>query len=162
MKKLVLLLALLLIAAMTLAALDFAAYSANPIRLAGKDEKPENYTGKMAGAKIADYPFPMLDSVSESVPAIAQAVAPVAWEPLSKILYAQTGNDSLSQVLNAVEAVKWDEPDVFRAFQTVSRLWGVPMSDGSVEWWAEVTPASWTGRSDNMPLVCARSHYASI
>ena len=131
----------------TLAALDFAAYSANPIRLAGKDEKPENYTGKMAGAKIADYPFPMLDSVSESVPAIAQAVAPVAWEPLSKILYAQTGNDSLSQVLNAVEAVKWDEPDVFRAFQTVSRLWGVPMSDGSVEWWAEVTPASWTGRS---------------
>ena len=131
----------------TLAALDFAAYSANPIRLAGKDEKPENYTGKMAGAKIADYPFPMLDSVSESVPAIAQAVAPVAWEPLSKILYAQTGNDSLSQVLNAVEAVKWDEPDVFRAFQTVSRLWGVPMSDGSVEWWAEVTPAPWTGRS---------------
>ena len=131
----------------TLAALDFAAYSANPIRLAGKDEKPENYTGKMAGAKSADYPVPMLDSVSESVPAIAQAVAPVAWEPLSKILYAQTGNDSLSQVLNAVEAVKWDEPDVFRAFQTVSRLWGVPMSDGSVEWWAEVTPAPWTGRS---------------
>ena len=131
----------------TLAALDFAAYSANPIRLAGKDEKPENYPGKMAGAKSADYPVPMLDSVSESVPAIAQAVAPVAWEPLSKILYAQTGNDSLSQVLNAVEAVKWDEPDVFRAFQTVSRLWGVPMSDGSVEWWAEVTPAPWTGRS---------------
>ncbi|MBR4785816.1 MAG: hypothetical protein IK012_11295 [Fibrobacter sp.] len=131
----------------TLAALDFAAYFANPIRLAGKDEKPENYTGKMAGAKIADYPFPMLDSVSGSVPAIAQTAAPVAWEPLSKILYAQTGNDSLSQVLNAVEAVKWDEPDVFRAFQTVSRLWGVPMSDGSVEWWAEVTPAPWTGRS---------------
>jgi alginate O-acetyltransferase complex protein AlgJ len=45
----------------TLAALDFAAYSVNPIRLAGKDEKPENYAGKMAGAKLPEYPFPMLD-----------------------------------------------------------------------------------------------------
>ena len=131
----------------TLAALDFAAYYDNPIRLAGKDEKPENYKGVMAGAKLAEYPFPMLESVSESEPAIVAGRQPLAWEPLSKILYAQTGNDSLAIVLNAVEAVKWGEPEVFRAFQTVSRLWGVPMSDGSVEWWAEVTPASWTGRT---------------
>ena len=131
----------------TLAALDFAAYYDNPIRLAGKDEKPENYKGVMAGAKLAEYPFPMLESVSESEPAIVAGRQPLAWEPLSKILYAQTGNDSLAIVLNAVEAVKWGEPEVFRAFQTVSRLWGVPMSDGSVEWWAEVTPAPWTGRA---------------
>ena len=131
----------------TLAALDFAAYFVNPIRLAGKDEKPENYTGKMAGAKLLEYPFPMLDSLSEFEPAAVSGRQPLAWEPLSKILYAQTGNDSLAQVLNAVEAVKWDEPEVFRAFQSVSRLWGVPMSDGSVEWWAEVMPAPWTGRS---------------
>ena len=72
---------------------------------------------------------------------------PVAWEPLSKLLYTQTGSDSLAQVIGAVEAVKWDEPEVFRAFQTVTRLWGVPMSDGSVEWWAEVMPAQWTGRT---------------
>ena len=131
----------------TLAALDFAAYYDNPIRLAGKDEKPENYKGVMAGAKLAEYPFPMLDSVSESEPAIVAGRQPLAWEPLSKILYAQTGDDSLAMALNAVEAVKWGEPEVFRAFQTVSRLWGVPMSDGSVEWWAEVTPAPWTGRA---------------
>ena len=130
----------------TLAALDFAAYSVNPIRLAGKDEKPENYAGKMAGAKLPEYPFPMLDSLSEFEPAAVLGRQPLAWEPLTKILYAQTGSDSLAQVLNAVEAVKWDEPEVFRAFQSVSRLWGVPMSDGSVEWWAEVMPAPWTGR----------------
>lgn len=131
----------------TLAALDFAAYSVNPIRLAGKDEKPENYAGKMAGAKLPEYPFPMLDSLSDSEPAAVLGRQPLAWEPLTKILYAQTGSDSLAQVLNAVEAVKWDEPEVFRAFQSVSRLWGVPMSDGSVEWWAEVMPAPWTGRT---------------
>lgn len=131
----------------TLAALDFAAYYDNPIRLAGKDEKPENYKGVMAGAKLAEYPFPMLDSLSETEPAIVSGRQPLAWEPLSKILYAQTGDDSLAIVLNAVEAVKWGEPEVFRAFQMVSRLWGVPMSDGSVEWWAEVTPAPWTGRT---------------
>ena len=131
----------------TLAALDFAAYYDNPIRLAGKDEKPENYAGKMAQAKLPEYPFPMLDSLSETEPAIVSGRQPMAWEPLSKILYAQTGNDSLAQVLSAVEAVKWGEPEVFRAFQSVSRLWGVPMSDGSVEWWAEVMPASWTGRT---------------
>ena len=119
----------------TLAALDFAAYYDNPIRLAGKDEKPENYAGKMAQAKLPEYPFPMLDSLSETEPAIVSGRQPMAWEPLSKILYAQTGNDSLAQVLSAVEAVKWGEPEVFRAFQSVSRLWGVPMSDGSVEWW---------------------------
>ena len=131
----------------TLAALDYAAYSANPIRLAGKDEKPENYAGKMASAKIGDYPFPMLESLSESAPAAVAGWPPLAWEPLSKILYAQTGNDSLGILLNAVEAVKWDEPEVFRAFQTVSKLWGVALTDGSVEWWVEVSPAVWTGRA---------------
>ena len=131
----------------TLAALDYAAYSANPIRLAGKDEKPENYAGKMASAKIGDYPFPMLESLSESAPAAVAGRPPLAWEPLSKILYAQTGNDSLGILLNAVEAVKWDEPEVFRAFQTVSKLWGVALTDGSVEWWVEVSPAVWTGRA---------------
>jgi alginate O-acetyltransferase complex protein AlgJ len=131
----------------TMAALDFAAYFANPIRLAGKDEKPENYKGKMAGVKLSDYPFPMLDSISENEPSAVNGRMPVAWEPLSKLLYMQTGNDSLAQVIGAVEAVKWDEPEVFRAFQTVTRLWGVPMSDGSVEWWAEVMPAQWTGRT---------------
>jgi alginate O-acetyltransferase complex protein AlgJ len=131
----------------TLAALDYAAYSANPIRLAGKDEKPENYAGKMASAKIGDYPFPMLESLSESAPAAVAGRPPLAWEPLSKILYAQTGNDSLGILLNAVEAVKWDEPEVFRAFQTVSKLWGVALTDGSVEWWVEVLPAVWTGRA---------------
>ena len=131
----------------TLAALDYAAYSANPIRLAGKGEKPENYAGKMASAKIGDYPFPMLESLSESAPAAVAGRPPLAWEPLSKILYAQTGNDSLGILLNAVEAVKWNEPEVFRAFQTVSKLWGVALTDGSVEWWVEVSPAVWTGRA---------------
>jgi len=131
----------------TLAALDYAAYSANPIRQAGKDEKPENYAGKMASAKIGDYPFPMLESLSESAPAAVAGRPPLAWEPLSKILYAQTGNDSLGILLNAVEAVKWDEPEIFRAFQTVSKLWGVALTDGSVEWWVEVSPAVWTGRA---------------
>ncbi len=131
----------------TLAALDFAAYFNNPIRLAGKEEKPENYTGKMASAKLAEYPFPMLDSLSEYEPAVIAGRQPLAWEPLAKILYAQTGNDSLSQLLNSVEAVKWNEPDVFRAFQTVTRMWGVPLNNGSVDWWVEVMPAPWTGRS---------------
>ena len=135
------------IAKPTLAALDFAAYFVNPIRLAGKEEKPENYAGKMAQVKLPEYPFPMLDSLSEYEPAVVSGRQPLAWEPLSKILYAQTGDDSLAQVINAVEAVKWGEPEVFRAFQSVSRLWYVPMSDGSVEWWVEVMPAPWTGRT---------------
>lgn len=134
----------------TLAALDFAAYFSNPIRLAGMDEKPENYTGKMANAKLAKFPFPMLDSLSEDEPDAVAGVAPIAWEPFAKILYAQTGDETLSKTLNEIEAVKWDEPDVFRAFQTVSRLWGVPgtgENQGKIEWWAEVMPAAWTGRA---------------
>lgn len=131
----------------TLAALDFAAYYNNPIRLAGKEEKPENYTGKMASAKLEEYPFPMLESISAAKPQVVANRAPISWEPFAKLMYAQLGNDSLNIVLNSVEAVKWDEPEVFRAFQNVTRMWGVPMSDGSVEWWVEVTPAFWTGRA---------------
>ena len=96
----------------TLAALDFAAYYNNPSRLAGKDEKPENYTGKMAAVTVAEYPFPMLSSVSESEPAVVARRAPLAWEPLSKILYAQVGNDSLGALLNAIsisEGLKQNE-----------------------------------------------------
>ncbi len=131
----------------TLAALDFAAYYNNPIRLAGKEEKPENYVGKMAGVSLADYPFPMLDSLSTNRPAVVDGRAPISWEPFAKLMYAQLGNDSLNIVLNSVEAVKWDEPEVFRAFQNVTRMWGVPMTDGSVEWWVEVSPAAWNGRA---------------
>ena len=134
----------------TLAALDFAAYFSNPIRMAGMDEKPENYTGKMASAKLAEYPFSMLDSISEYEPDAVAGIAPIAWEPFAKILYAQTGDELLSKTLNEVEAVKWDEPEVFRAFQTVSRLWGVPgtgENQGKVEWWVEVMPAMWTNRA---------------
>lgn len=131
----------------TMAALDFAAYFNNPIRLAGKDETPENYSGKMSGASLVDYPFPMLDSLSEYEPPVVAGRAPISWEPFTKLMYAQMGNDSLNVILNSVEAVKWDEPDVFRAFQSVTRMWGVPMSDGSVEWWVEVLPAYWTGRN---------------
>lgn len=131
----------------TLAALDFAAYYSNPIRLAGKEEKPENYAGKMASAKLEEYPFPMLESLSATQPAVVEGRAPISWEPFAKLMYAQLGNDSLNIVLNSVEAVKWGEPEVFRAFQNVTRMWGVPMTDGSVEWWVEVTPASWTNRA---------------
>lgn len=129
----------------TLAALDFAAYSHNPIRLAGKDEKPENYKGAMESAKLAEYPFPMLDSITENEPKAVVGLPPIAWEPFSKILYAQTGSDSLALLMNSIEAVKWNEPDVFRAFQNVSRLWAVK-NGNNVEWWVEVLPASWTNR----------------
>ncbi|MCF0224206.1 MAG: hypothetical protein HUK20_08045 [Fibrobacter sp.] len=131
----------------TLAALDFAAYYNNPIRLAGKDEKPENYKGAMAKVPLAEYPFPMLDSISEYEPLAVAGISPIAWEPFAKILYAQVGDDSLGLALSAIEAVKWSEPEVFRAFQTVSRLWGVRNAQGKVEWWAEVMPATWTERA---------------
>ncbi len=134
----------------TFAALDFAAYFANPIRMAGMDEKPENYMGKMVNAKIEEYPFPMLDSIVDYEPEAVAGIVPIAWEPFSKILYAQTGDDTFAKTLNEVEAVKWDEPEVFRAFQTVTRLWGVPgtgENKGKVEWWVEVMPAMWTGRA---------------
>lgn len=130
----------------TLAALDFAAYFNNPIRMAGKEEKPENYKGIMEKTQLAEYPFPMLDFISDSEPNAVAGISPIAWEPFAKILYAQTGNDSLSIFMNAIEAVKWNEPDVFRAFQNVNRLWGI--QDGNkVQWWVEVLPAPWTNRS---------------
>lgn len=137
----------------TMAALDFAAYNSNPIRLAGKDEKPENYQGTMAQTKLEEYPFPMLDSIAAAAPAVVANILPIAWEPFAKLIYAQTGSDSLSVLLNSVEAVKWNEPEVFRAFQNVTRLWGVPATNGvglngiAIDWWVEVTPAAWTGRA---------------
>lgn len=136
----------------TMAALDFAAYFNNPIRMAGKEEAPEGYKGGMANAKLAEYPFPMLDSLSAYEPNAVSGVEPIAWEPFAKLLYSQTGSDSMSVLLNGVEAVKWNEPDVFRAFQTVTRLWGVSSSNANagsnaIDWWVEVLPAQWTGRS---------------
>lgn len=136
----------------TLAALDFAAYYFNPIRMAGKDETPENYTGKMKDAKLPQYPFAMLDSLTEYEPKAVARLHPVAWEPFSKVLYAQTGSDSLATLINGVEAVKWNEPEVFRSFQNVTRLWGVPSSNpnagsNAIDWWVEVLPAPWTGRN---------------
>lgn len=130
----------------TMAALDFAAYYNNPIRLAGSSEAPENFTNKMKNVELKDYPFDMLDSLSEYEPNAVAGLFPLAWEPLSKLLYSKTGNDSLSILLNSIETVKWGESEVFRSFQTVSRIWGV-IANGQTEWWVEISPASWTGRS---------------
>ena len=84
--------------------------------MAGMDEKPENYTGKMANARLEEFPFPMLDSISDYEPAAVAGVAPIAWEPFAKILYAQTGDDALAKALNEVEAVKWNEPECVPRF----------------------------------------------
>ncbi|MCF0215937.1 MAG: hypothetical protein HUK21_05645 [Fibrobacteraceae bacterium] len=132
----------------TLAALDFAAYNNNPIRLAGKEEAPENYGGLMAKAQMSAYPFDMLESLSAVQPSFLNGIQAVAWEPFAKILYAASHLDSLNVLLTGVEGVKWNEPNVFRQFQRVNRLWGVTYEGkDSVEWWVEVLPAPWTNRS---------------
>lgn len=132
----------------TAAALDFAAYFANPIRLAGTEEPPENFTGKASALPLSKYPFPEFDSLRAGLPPALAPLAPVAWEPFARYLHAKSGSaaDILSEKLRRVESEKWGEPGVFRPFQNVTRLWCVPSGDG-LEFWAEVTPAPWTHRA---------------
>lgn len=132
----------------TAAALDFAAYFANPIRLAGMEEPPENFTGKASALPLSKYPFPEFDSLRTGLPPALAPLAPVAWEPFARYLHAKAGSaaDILSEKLRRVESEKWGEPGVFRPFQNVTRLWCVPSGDG-LEFWAEVTPAPWTHRA---------------
>ena len=48
---------------------------------------------------------------------------PVAFEPFVKTL-ASESRDSLSGLLRKLKG-KWNEPEVFKAFQRVSKLWGI-------------------------------------
>lgn len=129
----------------TRAALDFAAYYQNPIRESGMDEIPEGYVGRLAAWPITKYPFPMLDSLTRTEPQTFAGLTAIAPEPFAKELREKCGKDKLSPIIQSVESVKWEEPNVFRAFQKVTRLWGVPQN-GTLEWWVEVTPAFWTNR----------------
>ncbi|MCR5028701.1 MAG: hypothetical protein K6A31_05530 [Fibrobacter sp.] len=132
------------IALPSLADLDFAAYYQNPIREAGKQELPEN--AKPLTAEFGAYPFPMFDSLVAVEPEFMQIRNPVAWEPFTKILYAQGAGDSLAQVFRSVESVKWGQSNVFADFQKIEKLYLFGVNKQYGAWWVQVVPRKWTGK----------------
>ena len=128
----------------TRAALDFAMYYKNPVREAGKSELPENASPVACDKK--DYPFPMFDSLLFMEPENFRMREPLAWEPFTKYLFANSAGDSLSSELRKAEGVKWGQPNVFADFQKVEVLTLAEDSTGAF-WWVEVHPRKWTGLS---------------
>lgn len=128
-----------------LASLDLAAYYQNPIKKQEDLEAPANYKGLLASTPVTDYPFASLDSISSEAPEFLNFFMPVAFEPFVKTL-ASESRDSLSGLLRKIEGEKWNEPEVFKPLQRVSKLWGISRN-GNGEWWIEIEPASWTNRS---------------
>ena len=128
----------------TLSALDFAAYYKNPIREAGKQERPENATP--LPSNFSSEGFPMLDSVLFSEPEFLRSSEALAWEPFTRYLYAKGAGDSLSLLLRQIESFKWNQREVFADFQKVEKLYLVGAKENA-SWWVQVDPRSWTGKT---------------
>lgn len=127
-----------------LASLDLAAYYQNPIKKQEDIEAPSNYKRTIGDISIADYSFSSLDSILSVAPDFLDSLKPIAYEPFFKRLPPES-RDSLSLLVRNIESEKWQEPDVFKPFQRVSRLWGVSRNEKN-EWWVEIEPAPWTKR----------------
>lgn len=128
----------------TLSALDFAAYYKNPIREAGKQERPEKVTP--LPSNFSSEGFPMLDSVLFSEPEFLRSSEALAWEPFTRYLYAKGAGDSLSLLLRQIESFKWNQREVFADFQKVEKLYLVGAKENA-SWWVQVDPRSWTGKT---------------
>ena len=120
--------------------LDLAAYYQNPIKKQEDLEAPANYKGLLASTPVKDYPFAVLDSISSEAPEFLNFFMPVAFEPFVKTL-ASESRDSLSGLLREIEGEKWNEPEVFKPLQRVSKLRGISRH-GNEESWIEIEPAS--------------------
>jgi alginate O-acetyltransferase complex protein AlgJ len=124
------------IATPTLANLDYAAYTANPIRFDHQAVTPKKPARKVGitnltfGGALAS----ACVSLSQTPLSAAEKDMPMAWDPLQNKLWEITKSDAFSKVGAKINGEKWADPDVFMAYQEIAAVYLHGRGDSTQVW----------------------------
>lgn len=132
------------IAKPTVANLDYAAYTANPVRYNPEMLKPKDPAKKPG---IGDMSFggslmAPVNSPAETPLSDAEKEQPVAWTPLQNLLWSELKTDAFARIGNKIGGEKWGDPDIFQAFQEVVAGY-LHDADGKTEVWVKIEFSPW-------------------
>ncbi len=132
------------IALPTLANLDFAAYTENPIRYDHQAVKPKKPAKKIA---LGDLTFggalasPCL-SLSQTPLSAVEKSLPMAWDPLQNKLWEITKSDAISKIGARIVSEKWADPSVYLAYQEIAAVYLHGQGD-SAQLWVKIEFKPW-------------------
>lgn len=128
----------------TQANLDYAAYSANPIRFDHQPVTPKKPAKKIGlealtfGGALAS---PCI-SLSQTPLSVSEKDMPLAWDPLQNKLWEITKSDAFSKIGSKISSEKWADPDVFMAYQEIAAVYVHGQGD-SAQLWAKIEFKPW-------------------
>jgi alginate O-acetyltransferase complex protein AlgJ len=128
----------------TLANLDFAAYSANPIRYDHTAYKPKKPPQKLV---LNDMTFGgvlnnAVHSIEETPLSNEEKQQPMAWAPLQNLLWSDLKIDAVAKIGSRIIAEKWSDPDIFQPYQNIAALY-LHKDANATQIWAEVEFNTW-------------------
>jgi len=105
----------------TLACLDYAAYTANPVLFDPRLPKPK----VMKKVSLVELTFNNLlsqqcDSLSQTPLTAQEKEAPMAWKPLVERLWKMVKDPKFVEIGGKIAGEKWGDPNVARAFQEIA------------------------------------------
>jgi hypothetical protein len=124
------------VAVPTLAALDYAAYFANPVRFDPAPQSPKK-PAKKAG--LADMTFSgalanLCLSIDKTPLTEAEKAQPMAWDPLPTALWKATKSDAIAQIVSKITGYKWADESIFIPYQEVAAVYLHGEGDNTQIW----------------------------
>jgi hypothetical protein len=128
----------------TLANLDYAAYTANPIRF---DPEKQKLKKPAQPVTISDMIFKgaVVKAVAriEETPLTKEEInAPLAWVPVMNKLWTEQKADGLKRIGATIIGEKWDDPEIFKPYQDIAALY-LHQSGDKVECWVRIEFMPW-------------------
>jgi alginate O-acetyltransferase complex protein AlgJ len=128
----------------THANLDYAAYTANPVRFDPEKFKPRapakkpgigdmTFRGVLSGA---------VNSLAQTPLTAHEKDAPLAWAPLQKLLWSECKIDAFGALGSAINGYKWDDESIFKPYQEIAAVY-VHETDNGPEMWVKVEFSPW-------------------
>jgi alginate O-acetyltransferase complex protein AlgJ len=124
------------VAVPTLANLDYAVYTANPIRFDHQAVSPKKPAKKIGLAEISfggALVSPCV-SLSQTPLSAAEKDMPLAWDPLQNKLWEVTKSDEISKIGAKINGEKWADPSVFMAYQEIAAAYLHGQGDSTQVW----------------------------
>ena len=128
----------------TRANLDYAAYTANPIRFDPDKQKPKK-PAQPVTIKEMTFKGALRKAVVrlEETPLTQEEIeAPLAWSPLMNLLWTELKADGLKKIGATIISEKWEDPDIFKPYQDIAALY-LHTSGEEVEWWVKIEFMPW-------------------
>jgi hypothetical protein len=135
----------------TLANLDYAAYTANPVRFDPHPESPKTPPKKPG---LADCTFN--GAISRQCAALSQTPltdaekdGPIAWEALQNRLWEVIKTDAFAKIGQKVSGEKWADASVYPAYQEIACAY-LHGSGKNTELWVKIEFKPWVKFLDNI------------